>query len=308
MNRHLTFACMLAALAVLALPGWAQDAQRSAACLKCHDSESMPDMSKSAHAFATDKRTPDCVSCHGPSPTHVRKPAGVSERPLPDVTFGKTAANRMSASARSQVCLSCHDRDAARMMWSLGQHVSADVACDSCHKVHSNHDRMLDKLAQADGCYSCHQTQRSQMMRLSHHPVPEGKMTCSDCHNVHGSTGPKLVSSESINLSCYACHVEKRGPLVHQHQPVAEDCVNCHNPHGSNVPGMLTARAPMLCKQCHTPHVEGALGLLGGQTGGALSAAAAGRNALTMWQGRSCMNCHTQVHGSNNPAGRYLMH
>ena len=87
-----------------------------------------------------------------------------------------------------------------------------------------------------------------------------------------------------------------------------EDCVNCHNPHGSNVPGMLTARAPMLCKQCHTPHVEGALGLLGGQTGGALSAATAGRNALTMWQGRSCMNCHTQVHGSNNPAGRYLMH
>jgi hypothetical protein len=25
-------------------------------------------------------------------------------------------------------------------------------------------------------------------------------------------------------------------------------------------------------------------------------------NVAGMWQGRSCMNCHTQVHGSNNPS------
>jgi predicted CXXCH cytochrome family protein len=23
---------------------------------------------------------------------------------------------------------------------------------------------------------------------------------------------------------------------------------------------------------------------------------------VTIWQGRSCTNCHTQVHGSNNPS------
>jgi hypothetical protein len=27
-----------------------------------------------------------------------------------------------------------------------------------------------------------------------------------------------------------------------------------------------------------------------------------GKNAVNLWQGRSCMNCHTQVHGSNNPS------
>lgn len=302
--RLALFACWLS---VFALPAWAQDSSRSAICVTCHDSESMPDMSRSAHAFVADKRTPDCVSCHGPSPTHARKPAGVSERPMPDFTFGKSAANSLSAADRSQICLSCHDRDANRMMWSGSRHVSADVACDSCHKVHSNHDKMVDKLTQAEACYTCHKTQRSQLMRPSHHPVPEGKMTCSDCHNVHGSSGPKLARHDSINTTCYACHVEKRGPLVHQHQPVVEDCVSCHNPHGSNVPAMLTARPPMLCKQCHTAHAEGGLGLIGGQVGSALPLGAPGRNPINMWQGRSCLNCHTQIHGSNNPAARYLM-
>ena len=286
---------------------FAQDASRSASCLKCHDSESMPDMSRSAHAFAADKRTPDCVSCHGPSPTHVRKPAGVSERPKPDFTFNKTSANIHTASERSQVCLSCHDGGASRAMWTTSQHASADLACDSCHKVHSNHDKVVDKLTQADSCYSCHTSQRSQMMRPAHHPVPEGKMTCSDCHNVHGSAGAKLAKADSINATCYSCHVEKRGPLVHQHQPVVDDCVSCHAPHGSNVSGMLVSRVPMLCKQCHTAHAEGGLGLIGGQAGSAMTAATPGRNAINMWQGRSCLNCHTQIHGTNNPASRYLM-
>ena len=29
---------------------------------------------------------------------------------------------------------------------------------------------------------------------------------------------------------------------------------------------------------------------------------ASGKNVVNLWQGRSCMNCHTQVHGSNNPS------
>jgi predicted CXXCH cytochrome family protein len=27
-----------------------------------------------------------------------------------------------------------------------------------------------------------------------------------------------------------------------------------------------------------------------------------GRNVVNTWQGRACTNCHTQTHGSNNPA------
>ena len=137
-------------------------------------------------------------------------------------------------------------------------------------------------------------------------------MSCADCHNVHGSAGPKLAKRDSTNATCYTCHAEKRGPFVHQHEPVAEDCANCHNPHGSTVAGMLKTRAPLLCQQCHTPHVAGGVGAVAGQPG--VSSAAAGltaplinattngKNVVNLWQGRSCLNCHTQIHGSNNPS------
>lgn len=127
-------------------------------------------------------------------------------------------------------------------------------------------------------------------------------MVCSDCHNVHGSAGPKLLKRDSVNDTCFTCHAEKRGPFVHQHAPVAEDCTNCHNVHGTTIAAMLKARPPVLCQQCHTPHVASAVGALAGQSGVNFSATTSGKNVANFWQGRSCLNCHTQIHGSNNPS------
>ena len=299
----------------LCAPAWAAEPTGAAFCVTCHDEEDLPDMSRSAHGFAADKRAPDCISCHGASPTHARKPTGVSERPRPDVTFGKTVGKLSvnAAADRSRVCQTCHDKDPKRALWVGSQHQAADVACDTCHKVHANRDKVLSKTTQTDVCYTCHKEQRAQMSRPSHHPVPEGKMACADCHNVHGSAGPKLAKRDSTNATCYTCHAEKRGPFVHQHQPVTEDCANCHNAHGSTVAALLKARPPLLCQQCHTPHVAGGVGAVGGQLGvyGApapgqtsalITGIANGKNVVNLWQGRSCTNCHTQVHGSNNPS------
>ena len=294
----------------------ATDAVKSAFCITCHDSEDLTDMSRSTHGFVADKRVPDCISCHGISEAHAHKPADVKELPKPDVTFGKVKGKltTLAANDRSQVCQSCHDKDSKRALWAGSQHQAADVACDTCHKVHGNRDKVLtSKTLQTEFCFTCHKEQRTQVNRPSHHPIPEGKMTCADCHNVHGSAGPKLAKRDSMNDTCYTCHAEKRGPFVHQHQPVSEDCSICHNSHGSTVPAMLKARAPLLCQQCHTPHVAGGVGAIGGQPGVFGPAApgqtaplitniASGKNVVNIWQGRSCMNCHTQVHGSNNPS------
>lgn len=301
----LTVAVMcLGGLAGPALAGL--DAQASKACVECHDDADLPDMSRSAHAVTADPRTPGCVTCHGASTAHIEKP----EKAETEVAFRKNGG--APASARNAVCQSCHDKDARRMLWAGNPHDSADVACSSCHKVHTNHDKVLAKATQTEVCYACHQEQRAQMQRPSHHPVPEGKMTCGDCHNAHGSAGPKLVSRDSINDTCYSCHAEKRGPFVREHEPVTQDCASCHNPHGSVVAGMLKARQPMLCQQCHTPHVAGGIGAVGGQPGvytpgvpgglPAIGIVSSGKNVVNMWQGRSCSNCHTQVHGSNNPS------
>jgi len=303
------------ALGLLGLIGMAtaapMDAAASEACVECHDADDMTDMSRSAHSVATDPRTPTCVSCHGPSLTHVKKPANVATRPPPDRMFTRKAAT--PASERNIACLQCHQKDSKRAMWGGSQHESADVACSTCHKIHTNHDKVMTRATQVEVCTNCHKEQRVQMAKPSHHPVPEGKMSCSDCHNVHGSAGPKLAKRDSTNNTCYTCHAEKRGPFVFGHEPVNEDCAICHNPHGSTVQGMLKARAPILCQQCHTPHVAGGVGAVGGQPGvfppaapgqsaPAITGISNGKNVVNMWQGRSCMNCHTQVHGTNNPS------
>jgi DmsE family decaheme c-type cytochrome len=187
---------------------WSAEPVGAALCVTCHDEEDLPDMSRSAHGFTADKRAPDCISCHGPSPTHAKKPAGVSERPHPDRMFTKKSTT--PASERNAACLTCHNKDAKRALWAGSQHDAADIACNSCHKIHANSDKVLSKATQTDVCYTCHKEQRTQMNRPSHHPVPEGKMSCSDCHNPHGSAGPKLVKRDSINDTCYTCHAEKR--------------------------------------------------------------------------------------------------
>ncbi|OIN92277.1 MAG: cytochrome C [Comamonadaceae bacterium CG1_02_60_18] len=275
---------------------WAAAPVGAAVCVKCHDAEERPDNSKTAHGFSTDKRVPDCISCHGASDNHAnnRRQPGVKGRPQPDILFGKTS--KTPAHQRTEACLTCHTKDAKRALWSGSQHEAADVSCDACHKNHDNQDKVRNRASQPEVCYSCHKEQRSQMNKASHHPVAEGKMACSDCHNPHGSAGPKLLKRDSVNDTCYTCHAEKRGPFVHPHDPVADNCSNCHVAHGSNTSAMLTLRAPLLCQQCHsTSHTPASdIGVLTGGT--------PALNSAGMWQGRSCLNCHTQVHGSNNPS------
>jgi predicted CXXCH cytochrome family protein len=95
--------------------------------------------------------------------------------------------------------------------------------------------------------------------------------------------------------------MEKRGPFVHSHEPVNEDCGNCHNPHGTVAESLLKARPPFLCHQCHTPH-GGQLAQLRGQLPTQPTINSSGKSGINYTQARGCLNCHTQVHGSNNPS------
>ena len=104
----------------------------------------------------------------------------------------------------------------------------------------------------------------------------------------------KQLKKDSVNETCNQCHMEKRGPFVHNHQPVVEDCGNCHNPHGTTTQGMVKMRPPFLCQQCHEPtsHRGNFPGING------VIANSSGSGGLT--QARGCANCHTNTHGGNN--------
>lgn len=274
-------------------------------CTKCHDEgEIKPILAlyQTKHGVRTDEAgAPRCQSCHGGSQNHLYGDPAAKGRASPDTVFGTRQKGDYPPSEvkdQNASCLACHTQDSKRSHWEGSTHDSRDVACISCHEIHAVHDKVRDKRTQPEVCFTCHKEQRAQINRPSRHPIPEAKMACSDCHNPHGSVGPKLMKRDSVNETCYTCHMEKRGPFVHSHEPVDDDCSNCHNPHGTTAESMLKMRPPFLCHTCHTPH--GATEpLLAGEVAapGALTWA----NGAVITQGRACLNCHTQVHGSNNP-------
>jgi DmsE family decaheme c-type cytochrome len=267
----------------LALKGDAQ-------CTRCHDeAEAYPVLAigRTKHGTQADQRTPTCTSCHGESQAHIDNPARTSTRPAPDRSFGKKSAT--PAEVKSGACLTCHE-GTTRMFWHEGVHAARDVTCASCHQVHTGQDKVRAKADQAEVCFTCHKEQRLQVSKPSRHPILEGQVTCSDCHNPHGSAGPKMMTRGTINDTCFQCHAEKRGPFIWNHMPVTENCAHCHNPHGTTVAAMLKWRPPFLCQQCHEEGHRGNPPQL---------TFALGTGAMAL--GRACVNCHTNIHGGNNP-------
>jgi len=245
------------------------DSANGVVCAECHDAESKP------HAFHG-----ECSTCHVNAKTH-----GAADRPK-QVPPGLPKADQ---------CLTCHNKDSARMNFKLSDHHRAGVACASCHGVHVPKAvatiglRKADKSSQL--CATCHKDVLAKFNLPSHHPVQEGGVSCVGCHDPHSSKRVSLVSSTE---QCQSCHQRMRGPFAFEHAPVAEDCANCHDPHGSPNRRMLLAAQPMLCLQCHSlPNNRH------GQSGSNATSPAALGQPISGALLRGCTNCHGQVHGSN---------
>ena len=274
---------------------------RDKLCTACHnESWRTPVLSiyQTKHGVSGDSRTPGCQSCHGASEGHLKQGPATS----PDVMFKKGAFAASDDRVRSGQCLTCH-KGTTRTRWDGSQHPNNQVACNDCHNVHAPADKVLAKKTQTEVCFSCHKEQRAASLKISTHPIQQGKVVCSDCHNPHGSQGPNMVKKNTIPETCWQCHAEKRGPFLFEHQPVVENCAYCHAPHGSNISPMMISRSPFLCQSCHDgTHASGSAiaGAAAGNQGGFVG------NPSANTTGRGCINCHAQIHGSNSPSGGYL--
>lgn len=264
-------------------------------CKGCHE-DYVEGYSATKHSTKADARTPanqgGCLVCHGDAALeHAKQGGGRGQGGV----FGFNDP-KIPADSKSAVCLNCH-QGGKRIHWASGTHANRDVACSSCHTVHKE-DKARDKLTQTEVCFSCHKEQRAQINRPSRHPIKEGKVVCSDCHNPHGSVGPKLMARDSVVETCYNCHMEKRGPFIWNHQPVTEDCSICHQPHGTIAQYLLKQRPPFLCQQCHEPSSHRGTIPSAAPVTGPPFAPNIGQEVVLA---RGCMNCHTNIHGSNNP-------
>jgi len=266
----------------------------SEVCRGCHSSiyESFV---KSVHGKKSIPESPanrqECESCHGPGGDHVLKGGGRGKG-----IFAFT--NKIDAKNKSSKCLLCHEESKSLAFWDMNRHRSADVSCDNCHSIHYGTEKYL-KAAEPDLCFNCHRDIRSLSNKQSHHPIKENRMKCSSCHNPMGSFGRKMLKADSVNELCYKCHAERRGPFMWEHPPVDEKCLNCHVPHGSNHSKLLEKKVPFLCQSCHDD--RGHPGTMYTSFETFKGTATSGKNKMFA---RSCLNCHSNIHGSNGPAAR----
>lgn len=259
-----------------------------AACANCHE-ERVKAFAGTTHgktAYVGEQG--GCEACHGDASQHAQ---------TGDATLVVNPA-KVEAEKASKVCLECHSRDKARMFWQGSVHESQGNGCTSCHQIHPNRDKLLAKADEKAVCLSCHLDVRADLLKRSKHPLRDsstpsmaGKMACSSCHNPHGARSESLIDAKSINDKCYECHFEKKAPVLWEHTPVKEDCLVCHKPHGSSNDKLLVTKVPRLCQECH---------IQGRHQSGTFAT-----NSVFALN-RGCLNCHSQIHGSNNPSGAVL--
>ena len=263
-------------------------------CATCHESEAKG-LHLTLHGKAQNVKTPaakanqSCESCHGPGQAHVD-------------TGDKTKIKRFTAMSAKDVngaCLTCHTKS-SHADFEGGMHAARNVSCATCHSVHSpkSERAQLKTITAGETCQTCHKQEAMKVKKSGHMPVREGKMDCTSCHTPHGSNNVRMLKTgNTLNETCASCHAEKRGPFLWDHAAGRENCASCHDPHGSNNDRMLVAKEPMLCQRCHVSSRHPATIYDGTQI------AAASNRAI----GRSCVNCHSQIHGSNHAAGNFFL-
>jgi predicted CXXCH cytochrome family protein len=186
-------------------------------CATCHSDRAQQwQASKHAAAFSNPafKKTWDegknqqyCLACHttgfdantgqyaqdGVGCTACHKPSGTNPHP----------GGAMTVSDSAEFCGTCHTTTLHE--WQQGGHGKANVACKSCHDMHSTTLRTTNS---DDLCSNCHKERNVQLANMPMNATTQ----CANCH--------MLTLSES--------KVEGKGATGHSFAMNSDACQLCH--------------------------------------------------------------------------------
>ena len=264
----------------------------SETCQMCHEDIFKAFLKNPHQVVEKDKKrgfaTKACESCHGPgskhaettTPADIRNPA------------------KLKPAETDRTCLKCHLNQPTHVGRLQGSHARNAVSCTACHSIHKGAAALVARKPAAINtqCGACHTAVMARFQRPYHHRLPEGAMSCVDCHNPHGSLLPKSIQLARGNEpGCLKCHGDKAGPFPFEHTVVkAEGCTACHEPHGSANPRQLTRQeVRFVCLECHSN-----LPVPAAQPARALGTVPPAFHDLRNPRYRNCTICHQKIHGS----------
>jgi len=265
----------------------------SETCQPCHE-DIYNAFLKSPHALVGKQKWRGfegkaCESCHGPGSIHA------------DTAEAAAIVNpaHLAPADTDRLCLKCHLNQATPVGHIQSSHARNEVACTTCHSIHAHGPNGLvarKPVAVNELCSGCHISEWAEFQRPYKHRLPEGAMSCVDCHNPHGSIFLASTQSYAANEpGCFRCHGNLRGPFTFEHAPVRlEGCTACHEPHGSANPRMLIrAEVRYMCLECHANLPTAPV-----KNPPALGGVPPAFHDLLSPQFQNCTVCHVKIHGS----------
>lgn len=173
-----------------------------------------------------------CEKCHGPGLTHTRKP----------LKTNVINPARLSARQANDTCIQCHSQGRPLTNPVAGRHYDWPVGFDVSKQLNDYWELEEHKLGEttfthfADGTGHKNRMQGNDFVQSS---MYTHGVTCSSCHDPHGSPNNADLLKPATTL-CLTCHGPNspNGPHAasmeqhsqHQAGSTGNECINCHMP------------------------------------------------------------------------------
>ena len=232
-----------------------------------------------------------CESCHGPGGKH----AGSADKA--DIVNPA----KLAPAAADRDCLKCHLNQPTHIGRIQSSHAKNEVSCTACHSIHRHGPNgLVPRKAAAinEQCAGCHTAVWAAFQRPYKHRLPEGAMSCVDCHNPHGSiqppranlTRPTSRAASAATAICAARSLSSTPPSAWKAAPLATS--RTARPTRAC---LVRAEVRYLCLECHAnlPAAPGPV-----KNPPALGGVPPAFHDLFSPQFQNCTVCHIKIHGS----------